>query len=440
MKKVTTVLFVLVLISFLFLSAFGTGVEGFRGKNKLERTKEHIEEKKVAEQTQTESGIKKQKTKEEPELIWQKEFGEEIRKTKLQKLIGPSQFPIMAVETENNLFFFDKKGNKNITRSIPRLDFEEKGSKQIARGFAIVSDNGGYILEGRGIPEFSYDLKFTTVDGKILWEKKDFHGVPEVSPDGSLITLLDTKGWEEKKGNVKFYSTSGKLLKQHPMDLSSILMPLYKFSFSDQENYSVLRIEQWMDKKNNIAIYPVIFFDKKGNLLWQKNMEVTPGKTPPFELLISRYGNRIAYSSDKQIYTVNSKGSVLWKKENFTALGFSAKENLLIKAKKVLLADGSTGAVIRSIDLGAFTVPHKIFPKISPDESLIAILTTGETVGDKEILYVLDLSRDEPKIIFTREYPPHFIRMFDFCSDNKVFYFVCQESTKLLVYRLIFIQ
>lgn len=441
-QKVITILFASVLISFLFLSIFCKGIEGLGGGNKLEGRKEDIKQNEVANQTQREGGVKKQNLiKEEPELIWQKDFGEKIRQAKLHKTIDVSDFPVMAVETENNLFIFDKKENEKIKRPIPMLEFEEKGKKEIAIGFAIVSDNGEYVLEGKGIPEFSYDLKYTTVVGKTLWKKKDFHGVAEVSPDGSLVVLLDTKGWEEKKGNVKFYDSSGNLLKQHPMDLSSILIPLYKFSFSDNGNYSVLRIEQWTeDRKGRKAIYPVILFDRKGNLLWQKNIEVTPGKTPIFELLISPYGNRISYSSDKQIYTVNKKGNLLWKKENYGILSFSNKENLLIKSKKVLLVNGLLGTEIRNIDLGLFSTPHMVLPKISPDESLVAILTTGETVGDKEILYVLNLLGEKPKIIFRRAYPANFIRQFHFSTDRRVLYFVGQEETKLSVYRLVFLQ
>jgi hypothetical protein len=150
----------------------------------------------------------------------------------------------------------------------------------------------------------------------MLWEKKNFYGELEVSPDGSRIVLLNTKGGKNQEGSVDFYSESGKLLKQHSIDLFSIGIPLYKFSFSDDGNYFVLRLEQWIEnKKGRRAIYPIILFDKKGNLLWQKNIEVTPGRTALFVLLISPKGSYISYSSDKYIYVVDNKGNLLWKKE-----------------------------------------------------------------------------------------------------------------------------
>jgi len=275
------------------------------------------------------------------------------------------------------------------------------------------------------------------VDGKTLWEKKDFHGRSIVSPDGSTIVLLNTKGGKNEKGSVEFYSESGKLLKQHFIDLSSIEMPLYKFSFSDDGNYSVLRVEQWIeDKKGRKAIYPIILFDKKGNLLWQKNIDVTPGKTPLFELLISSYGNRISYSGDRYIYTVDNQGKFLWKKEQYGLLTFSKKENLIIKAKTFSFVDSLTGAEIRSFDLGLVRIPFMISPVISPVENSIAIVTTGGGIRDNYTLYVLELVEKDAKIIFKKDYPFQFIRKIQFSTDSNHLYFVGQEETKLVIYKL----
>jgi hypothetical protein len=438
LKKMAVILPTLLITGYLFTHCLKA--KELNHENKAQAHQEDIKYQKIVKEKYEESKIKNQ-TEKEPQLVWKKEFGTKIFRFELHKEIDATDFPILAIATKDALIISDKKGNEKIRRPIPMLEFEEKRKKEKARGYAIVSGNGEYVLEGKGIPEFSYDLKYTTVDGRTLWEKKNFYGQEVVSPDGSTIVLLNTKGGKNEKASVEFYSESGKLLKQHFIDLSSIEMPLYALAFSEDGNYFVLRVEQWIeDTLGRRAIYPIILFDKKGNLLWQKNIEVTPGRTPMFELLISPHGNIISYSSDKLIYTVNKNGNFLWKKENCAILSFSDKGNLLLKAKKVLLVDGLLGTEIWSIDLGFFTIPHMASPKISPDESSIAILTTGETVRDKETLYVFNILKEKPKISFKKEFPAHFIRKSHFSTDSKVLYFVGQQETKLSIYRLVFAQ
>ena len=432
MKKVTIVLFISVLISFLFLPVFGKGVEGFGGGNELEKKKENIEQKKLGEQTQREAEAQKANViKEEPELIWQKDFGEEIRQTKFHKTIGPSDFPIMAVETDNNFFVFDRKGN-DLKRAIPKYELKDK--KETHRGFVQISDNGEYILEGEWIAEILAQLKYTTVQGRKLWEKKDFYGSTAISPNGDVVTLLNTEGGKDKKGCVEFYNRAGKLLKQYSMDLSSLAeMAYYAFSFSKDGNYFVLRLEQWKeDKKDKKAIYPVILFNKKGELLWQKEIEVRPGKTPLFQLLISAHGNLIAYSGDNYICVVNKDGKLLWKKEPYSLLySFSDNEDLVAigEYESFNIAKASNGEEVWPTTQG--------YSVISPDGALLAVITSISELNEKKLtVHIARILDKKSKLILKTTYLHPSKIKFKFSADSKYLYYMEREKTKVAVFRI----
>ncbi|NOY64173.1 MAG: hypothetical protein GXO97_02045, partial [Nitrospirae bacterium] len=183
---------------------------------------------------------------QKPQLIWQKKFNAPVRSFKMRSSIKEKDFPLLAVKTSNELIVFDRNGKEYIRRKMPVLTTKETGKTY--KGFLEISDNGKYILEERG-SQFSSHLKYTTVEDQILWEIKNFQGLPLISPDGEVVVLLETNSEKNKKGMIKFISSSGKLLKQHPIDLGSIEMPLYAFSFSEDSKYFALRIEQWKENK-----------------------------------------------------------------------------------------------------------------------------------------------------------------------------------------------
>src|SRR3990172_376910 len=386
------------------------------GKEEAQIQKE-AEQRPSEIQPQQKQSSTKPETKE-PQLIWQKDFGAEIRRFQMYKTIDPTDFPVMAVETKDELIIFYKKRNETIRRQKPRLELEQKGKKETYRGYVIVSDNGKYVLEGRGVPEFSYDLKYTTVDGKTLWEEKDFYGLPIVSPDGSVVVLLDTKGWRDKKGSVKFYDNSGKLLKQYFMDLNGIENFAYAFAFSEDGNYFILQLEA------------IILFDKKGNLLWQKNIETTPGRTSLFALLISQRGSKIAYSSDKDIYIVDKKGNLLWKDVFHNLYSFSTDEDILLMGSNggFLIVDSQSGKKIWSKAQG--------YPILSPDEILLAVIgEVYEPTEEKLALHILNMPNKKENLIMKDKYVHPMKRKFQFSLDSKFLYFVKQEETNLSVYR-----
>lgn len=375
----------------------------------------------------------KEKIKE-PALIWQRDFGVKIHRFKLHRIINATDFPIMSVETEDELIIFDKKGNEIIRRQIPRLEVEQEGKRMTYRGYVILSDNGEYILEGKGVPEFSYDLKYTTVDGRVLWEEKNFHGLPVVSPDGSVVVLLDTKGSADKKGKIKFYDTSGKLLKQHFADLRGIETLSYDLAFSQDGSKFVLNIEQWIKKKGEKRrIFPILLFDKTGNLLWRKEIVVTRGKPAIIQLLISPYGDKISYSSDKYIYTVDNQGRLLWRKEFHNLFSFSPQGKFLLigRDNRISIVNAVSGEEI-------WMVNRKGYPIISPDETLLAIIgRVLEPDGKKLTVNVVRLADKRERLILKKKYSHPFKRRFQFSSDSKYLYFVEQEGeTKLSVYKL----
>jgi hypothetical protein len=362
-----------------------------------------------------------------PELIWQKDFGTKVLRFMLHKEVGSDEFPIMAVELENELIVFDKKRNEITRRSIPIL--EVKGEK--IRGYVVISDNGKYILEGKGIPQYSYDLKYTTVNGKFLWEKKDFSGEPVVSPDGNTIILLNLKG-NAKKGKIEFYNSAGKVLKQHSMDISSVLMPLYKLAFSENGNYFVLRLEQWIEEEGSRkAIYPVILFDNKGNLLWQQTVEVTGRVTPYFELLISPLGNTIAYSGNKYIYVVNKQGDLLWKSDFRNLYSFSSDGDYLLMSNDegFIIVDAKSGKEILSRTHG--------YPQLSSDGRILAVIEKiKEFNGEELILNILDMGDKKERLIMKRKAVPPIKSKFQFSFDGSSIFFIEQSDEVVAVYKI----
>ena len=122
-------------------------------------------EEKIFEKISTEEPRKTQ-------LIWQKKFNASVISFKMRKLIKEKEFPLLAVETENELIVFDRDGKEYLRRKIPVLTSKETGKTY--KGFLEISDNGKYILEGWGIPQFSSHLRYTTVEGGILWKVQTF--------------------------------------------------------------------------------------------------------------------------------------------------------------------------------------------------------------------------------------------------------------------------
>ena len=385
-------------------------------------------EEKIFEKISTEEPRKTQ-------LIWQKKFNASVISFKMRKLIKEKEFPLLAVKTANELIVFDRYGKEYLRRKIPVLTSKETGKTY--KGFLEISDNGKYILEGWGFPQFSSHLRYTTVEGGILWKVQNFHGLPLISPDGEVVVLLETNSEENKKGVIKFMSSSGKLLNKHLIDLSSIEMPLYAFSFSEDSKYFALRIEEWIDdKKGRRAIYPVLFFDKKGVLLWKRYVEVSQGKTPIFELLVSPHGNYISFTSEKKTYLVDKKGRLIREDEFFNLFSYSANEKLLIAGKdkaEIYVINVVSGRRLFSIDYG--------YPLISPDGRVLFIVRTIQnTNGKQTTLSLVDLTNKKEKLILRRNYLPSSQRKYQFSSDGKYLYFVEQNNKTLLsVYRVLLV-
>jgi hypothetical protein len=385
----------------------------------------------------------------EPDLIWQKDFGSDIRRFKLHRDVGPEDFPVMAVETEDALIVFDREGNEITKRRKPVSEFVVEGKTLRYRGYLIISDNGKYILEGKHILEISTELKYTTINGKVLWEKKGFSGEPEVFHDGDTVVLLNFDGGEDKeeqviydnsgklvgtippmKGSVEFYDRSGKLLKQHFIDLSSMLMPLYRLAFSEDGNYFVLRVEQVIEgETGREAIYPIFFFDKKGNLLWERNIETTQGKTPPFSLLISPYGGKIAYAGDHN-YIVDKAGNLLWKKESHSLSYFSDENNLVMRKR------GDSYSIVNSFNGNELWSVDQGYPIISPEGSAIVLIRgLDEEDGKKLLFYAMDKEKKE-KTLVMKKYPLSMNRKYQFSSDSRYLYYIVEEGDRVSVYKL----
>jgi len=119
LKKITAILSTFVVImSFLVTPCLRANEP--KHKDKLQACEGDIKHQRTVKQKYEGSKIKNLIEKE-PQLVWQKDFGTKILRFKLHKEIDATDFPILAVETEDALIIFDKKGNEKIKRQIPRL-------------------------------------------------------------------------------------------------------------------------------------------------------------------------------------------------------------------------------------------------------------------------------------------------------------------------------
>ena len=171
----------------------------------------------------------------------------------------------------------------------------------------------------------------------------------------------------------------------------------------------------------------------------EKNIDVTPGKSSINELLISPFGNYIAYSSDKYIYMIDREGKLLWRSEFHNLLAFSKNEKLLLmKAEDFLVVDGQSGNRIVCFNLGLVRIPFMNSPVLSQDGRAVAIVAASRNIGEKDNFYILKLFGKEAQIIFEGDYPFNFIRKSQFSTDSKQLCFVGKKGSKLSVYKLIF--
>jgi hypothetical protein len=375
---------------------------------------------------------------DEPQLVWQKEFGVGIQYIKLHDEVGPTHFPVRFVYTKDALVVFDKEGTEVEKRKRPVYRTEINGKEVTYKGYLILSDNGKYILEGRAILEISLDLKYTTIDGKVLWKKKGFSGMAKILSNGNVIVLFNYKGGKDKKGSIEFYDKYGKLFKQHFIDIRGIKDFYYDLVLSRDGNYLFLQVDQWIENdEGRKVIHPFFLFNKKGDLLLQKNIETISGKKPKIQLLISHHGNKIAYSNDQFIYVIDQMGNFLWKNKFHNLNYFSYDENMLVmrnKEKVFFIVDSLEGNILWSTDKG--------YPILAPDNSLIAIKErTDENDGRIIDLYAVKMIDDKNNmkrsLIMRRKYTHPIKVIFQFSSDSKQIHYIEQsEESKLSVYRL----
>ncbi len=190
------------------------------------------------------------------------------------------------------------------------------------------------------------------------------------------------------------------------------------------------------DEAGKKSIYPLMFFNKKGNLLWQKNVDVPSGRLLRFYiLLISPHGNRVAYSNDEHIYIVDKSGDLLWKKElEFPNLSyFSKQEDILVMSK-----EGKIYSVVDALNGDELWSTNQGYPIYSPDKTVIAIIRSiSEKNGEEIVLQIMNIADKETKLLMKRKAVYPLNRMFRFSSDSNYIYYVEKaENTKISIYKL----
>lgn len=363
----------------------------------------------------------------EPKLVWQKEFDSEILDfviPRMPEIRKPDEFPIVAIDTEKELLFFDKKGN-----IAGRIPIE-------GRRITLPSENGEYlfmsVIKEREYVEFPWDVnswKYLVYTGEELWRINDVYGWPiDISPEGDVIIVC------KPDNGIWFYDKNGKVIKSYNdirYECGSALS-----SFSADGKYYVFSFV--FHKSDEECEYGLILFEKNGKILWKQNFNDSIN-----ELHISHHGEVIFIEcglKDKYkspyFYLFDKKGTLLWQRS------YDCPQDIILSPKGDILVIENKGFSFSLID----TLSSKEFnllefrgansvcvTSISPDSTFLSIVK-------KKVdgIYKMYIISKEGEIIFKKNYNEDAGDVtIEFSSDNSCFIIV-KEIKRILVYKLTF--
>ncbi|MBA7468482.1 hypothetical protein ES707_03733 [subsurface metagenome] len=363
------------------------------------------------------------------ELIWQKEFDAVSDVWILQ---GPrkgekNEIPLLEVDVEKMYSLFGEKGE--IIRNI-------KYGRKVS-----ISEDRKYLLETAWRPDSSgSDIRFTSWEGKVLWERRNVGYGAELSPTGEITVLRDFDS--NVLNGIEFLDRNGKVIRKQDIEYVHDITTT-RSCFSKDGNYYAIAYRQGLEWKEMRGFLSL--FNKKGHLLWTREDKKILW---PRWLLLSTHGERIFLNKGKFFYCLDRQGRLLWETEwmrekelsrtSPRRVILSPKDDFLVALfdEFILVVKASNGEEIWRLKLEEprrkDVVAHRNL-KMSPDGEKLALITDEYELPGK--FYIIDSGNGD--IIFQGEYP-----IFDgvarlaFSADSKSFYIVSGKAKRLFVYKL----
>lgn len=363
------------------------------------------------------------------ELIWQKEFDEVPSVWILQgpRRGGKNEIPLLEVHVGKMYSLFGEKGE-----IIRKIKYGRKVS---------ISEDRKYLLETMWRPDsFGSDIRFSSWEGKVLWERKDVGYGAELSPTGEVTVLRDFDS--NVLNGIEFLDKNGKVIRKQDIEYVHDTATT-RSRFSKDGNYYAFAYRQGLEIKEIRGF--LSFFNKSGHLLWTKEDKKILW---PRWLLLSTHGERIFLNKGKFFYCLNRQGRLLWetdwmKEKELSRTSprrviLSPKDDFLVALfdEFIFVVKASNGEEIwrlklEKIERRRYVPYHKV--ELSPNGMLLAVII-GELESEGKF-YIVNSSNGN--IIVQGKYP-----IFDtsvesvFSGDSRYFYIVARKAKSLFVYKL----
>jgi outer membrane protein assembly factor BamB len=363
------------------------------------------------------------------ELIWQKEFDGVGDVWILQ---GPrkgekNEIPLLEVHVGDMYSLFGEKGE--IFREI-------KYGRKVS-----ISEDRKYLLETVWRPSSSgLDIRFTSWEGKVLWERTHVRYGTELSPTGEITVLTDFDS--NVLNGIEFLDKNGKVIRKQDIEYVHD-SDTTRSCFSKDGNYYAFVYRQGLEIKEMRGFLSL--FNKNGHLLWTKEDNKLLW---PRWLLLSTHGERIFLITGKSLYCLDRQGRLLWetdwmKEKELSGpiprrVILSPKDDFLVILfdEFIFVVEASDGEEIWRLKLEEprrkDVVAHRNL-KISPDEKKLGLTTYEYQLPGK--FYIIDSGNGD--IIVQGEYPiSDGLARLAFSADSKSFYIVYIKANSLFVYKL----
>jgi len=366
------------------------------------------------------------------ELIWQKEFDGLSNVWILQgpRRGGKNEIPLLEV-------------TEYVGEMKKYSLFGEKGEifREIKYGMKVsISEDRKYLLETVRKPDsFGSDIRFSSWEGKVLWERRGVGYGAELSPTGEITVLRDFDS--NVLNGIEFLDRNGKVIRKQDIEYVHDTTTT-RSRFSKDGNYYAIAYRQGLTMKEMRGFLSL--FNKNGHLLWTKEDNKLLW---PDWMLLSTHGERIFLNTGK-FYCLDRQGRLLWETDwmkekelsgtSPTRVILSPKDDFLVILfdEFIFVIKASDGEEIWRLKLEEprrkDVVAHRNL-KMSPDGKKLALITDEYELPGK--FYIIDSGNGD--IIFQGEYPvSDGVAELAFSADSKTFYIVFRKTKSVFVYKL----
>jgi len=214
------------------------------------------------------------------EFLWQKKIDSPIYQVSFDNNL--------SVASQKEVIYFGLSGK--LLKEFPLKDNQFAVLSKSAQVFAFVTHRAQ-------IKEIIEKIELFNSEGELLSTIEE-KGFPFLSPDGNWLVVVD-----KFKNEIMFFNREGKLLNRFQFnDIKSLT-----FAFSDDSSSLLVNIPNIKQGKTSGFL---ALFDEEGKKLWQYEH---PGSTTG-QVAISQDAKIILFSSEKELYSLDSNGTLNWKK------------------------------------------------------------------------------------------------------------------------------